>query len=227
MKVVLKIGGSIIYDNQHLDTTIITKYVDIIKNLVNKGHQITVIVGGGRLARNIIKASKEIGGVNTYQDIIGVEVSRIHALLFIGALGDIAYQTTPRSFDQLREALSTGKVICMGGLQPAQSTNAVASLVAEIWRADMLINLSDVSKVYDKDPKKYPDAKGYDRISIDEFVQIIERNTETPGSYDLFDKVGVEIIKRSKIKLVFTNGKKPENILKIIKGEKVGTTVYH
>ncbi|MHA1686366.1 MAG: UMP kinase [Candidatus Heimdallarchaeaceae archaeon] len=228
MRIVLKIGGSLLYKpNNEIDVKLIQEYSQIITELVDNGHKIAVVMGGGKLARTVIKASKELGIAYTFQDIIGVEISRIHALLMIGTLGEIAYRIVPRSFDQLREALSSEKVICIGGLQPAQSTNAVASLIAEIWQADLLINLSDIAKVCDKDPKIYSDAKEYDEISIDQLIKLIDNNRESPGSYDLFDKVGAEIIKRSSIKLIFADGRKPRNVLEIIKGKNVGTVVTH
>ena len=228
MKIVLKIGGSILYKtNSEINVELIKEYSQIITELIDKGHKVAIVMGGGKLARSVIKAGKELGIPYTFQDIIGVEISRIHALLMIGALGEVAHKIIPRSFDQLREALSVGKVICTGGLQPAQSTNAVASLIAEIWQADLLINLSDIAKVCDKDPKVYPNAKEYDEIPISQLIKLIDNNSESPGSYDLFDKVGAEIIKRSRIKLIFTDGRKPKNVLEIIKGKNIGTIVTH
>ncbi|MHA1304205.1 MAG: UMP kinase [Candidatus Heimdallarchaeaceae archaeon] len=226
MKIVIKIGGSLLYsDGFELDTDLMHRYIDVINAVIDSGHDLTIVVGGGKLARMMIKASNLLGGNYAYQDALGVEASRMHALLFIASLGDKVYRVVPRSFQEVRKALSMEKMVICGGLQPGQSTNAVTSLLAELWEADMIINLSDVDKVYDKDPDKYQDAKAFDTLSIDEFYNIIVKQEERPGQYALFDRVGCEVIRRSKIKLVFTNGKSPENILKIINGERIGTIV--
>ncbi len=227
MKIVLKIGGSLLYrdDSVVLNDELIKQYVNIIKSLSQQSHQLIIVTGGGKLARQLIKVGIELKVNHTFQDVLGVEASRIHAMLFIGALSDIAYRDVPRSFNEVRTAISSDKIIVLGGLQPGQSTNAVASLIAEFWDADLIVNLSDVDKVYDKDPDKHPDAKAYDKLSIDDFYNIIVKQEESPGRYPLYDRVGAEILKRSRLKIVFLNGRKPENIEKAIKGENVGTIV--
>ena len=226
MKVVLKIGGSLLYNpDGDLNTELIENYLEVINRLIDKAYQILIVVGGGKLARKIIKVSRKIGGNFTYQDLLGVEASRMHALLFISALKNHAYGAVPRSFDEALKALSTNKIVVSGGLQPGQSTNAVSALLAELWEADIVINLSDVEKVYDKDPDKYSDAKAFDKLTMDEFYSIIIKQEEEPGNYALFDKVGCEILKRSKKKIAFVNGRNPENILKVLNNEQVGTIV--
>ncbi len=226
MKVVLKIGGSILYkDNFDLNVKLIQAYIDTIQELLTKGHEVAVIVGGGKLARVFIQASEKLGQSKGYQDLMGIEASRMNAMLLIAGLKDKAFRLVPRSFDEVSYALSSGKVLVTGGLQPGQSTNAVAALIAEFFEADILINLSNVEKVYSQDPKIYPEAEAYDRITIKKLLEILQSNEEKPGKYDLFDRVGCEIIKRSRIKLTFTDGSKPKNIKKILNGENIGTIV--
>ncbi len=226
-KVVLKIGGSVLYkkENMTLNVELIRKYIELINDLYKAKHKIAIVVGGGKLARSIIHASEILDQVKTYRDILAVESTRIHALLFIASLRDKAYLLVPRSFEEISKALSTSKIVVSGGLQPGQSTSAVSALIAEYWRADILINLTDVEQVYDKDPHKHPDAQPIEQMTSDELLSIITQQEEEPGKYDLFDRVGCEIIKRSKIKLAFSNGSKPENVKRILNGEKIGTVV--
>ncbi len=225
-KIVIKFGGSVLYkENMELNVDRIREIVDAIIVLHEDGYKLAIVVGGGKLARVIIQASDVLGHAATFKDILAVESTRIHALLVIASLKNKAYLLVPRSFEDIGKALSTGKIVVTGGLQPGQSTSAVAALVAEYWGADLLLNLTNVDKVFDKDPKKFPDAKELDRISAEELLDIISKQEEEPGKYALFDKVGCEIIKRSRLKVVFANGQDPSNIFKAVKGESVGTLV--
>ena len=225
-KIVIKFGGSVLYkENMVMNIDLIQRIVKVINELYEEGHKVAIVVGGGKLARVIIKASDVLGHVTTFKDILAVESTRIHALLIIASLKDKAYLLVPRSFEEVGIALSSGKIVVSGGLQPGQSTSAVSALLAEYWGADMIINLTNVDKVYDKDPNKFEDAKPMDRMTSEELTKIISRQEEKPGKYDLFDIVGCEILNRSKIKLVFISGANPENILKAVKGEQIGTIV--
>ena len=140
-KIVIKFGGSVLYKEEMvLNIEKINEIVDTITALHDAGHEIAVVVGGGKLARIIIQASDVLGHVTTFKDILAVESTRIHALLIIASLKNKAYLLVPRSFEEVGKALSTDKIVVTGGLQPGQSTNAVAALVAEYWGADLLIN---------------------------------------------------------------------------------------
>lgn len=225
-KIVIKFGGSVLYkDYMDLNIERIQEIVAAIIKLYEEGHKVVVVVGGGILARVIIQASDVLGHTATFKDILAVESTRIHALLVIASLKNKAYLLVPRSFEEVGKALSSDKIVVTGGLQPGQSTSAVAALIAEYWGADLLINLTNVDKVFDKDPKYYPDAKALDKVTPEEFLEIISKQEESPGKYALFDKVGCEIIKRSRLKVVFTNGRDTSNIFKAVKGESVGTIV--
>ena len=227
-KIVLKFGGSVLYkENMLLDVDKVKEIVSIVNTLHDEGNEIAIVVGGGKLARVIIQASDVLGHANTFKDMLAVESTRIHALLIIASLKDKAYLLVPRSFEEVGKALSSDKIVVTGGLQPGQSTNAVSALIAEYWGADLLINLTDVDKVYDKDPKKHSDAKPLDTMTADEFMKIITEQNEEPGKYNLFDRVGCEIVRRSNIKLIVMNGSDPKNIFKAVKGESVGTIIYN
>lgn len=225
-KIVIKFGGSVLYkDTMVLNVDKIKEIINAITKLYEEGHKLAIVVGGGKLARVIIQASDVLGHTATFKDILAVESTRIHALLIIASLKNQAYLIVPRSFEEVAKALSTDKIVVTGGLQPGQSTSAVAALIAEYWGADLLINLTNVDKVFDKNPKIFSDAKELDKITAEDLMEIISSQEEGPGKYDLFDKVGCEIIKRSRLKVIFTNGHDTNNIFKAVKGEPVGTLV--
>lgn len=227
MKIVIKIGGSLIQNaNGEIQTKYIKELASVLKK-IRENNEVSIVVGGSKTARSYISSARELGASEAFCDEIGIEIAKIHARLLISALGELAY---PKTFDSLSEAASafeSGKIIVLGGLQPGQSTNAVASLLAERLKADLLINATDVAGVYTADPNQNPSAKKIDILNISDFEKIINKEKNKAGEYSLFDYVAYLIIKRSKIPTVFLSGKKPENIFKIVNGEKLGTKIIY
>ena len=222
---VLKIGGSILYKNGKLDTAILKAYVDVIQMLQKRKQKLAVVIGGGFAARDFIQTAAVLGTSKSVQDWLGIESARQNARLFISLFPESCPEP-PRSYEELLAAFRLYGIVFLGGLQPGQSTNAVAAVVAEMTQATLLINLTDVDYVYDKDPVKYKDAIRLDRITYQELAKIVTSNAQDPGKYDLFDIVAVQIIERSKICLNFLNGKNPYLILDVLNDKPVGTVVY-
>ncbi len=225
MKIVLKIGGSILFEDGKISTKIVQNFKETLEKLRNEGHKIAVIIGGGEIAREYVRVAEEFNVTYTAQDVLGIEVSRINAQLFISIFPE-AYPHPPRSYEELRTALNLSDFIFIGGLQPGQSTNAVASLTAEQLQADFLFNCSDVDYVYDKDPNEFKDAKPLHKLKYSEFISIVTKLEQTPGKYSLFDVVGAKIVERSKLKLCFIDGRTPQDIFEVIKGNSKGTIVH-
>ena len=224
MKIVIKIGGSVLYTNGRLDSERIISYVEVIKALREEKHSVFVVIGGGSLARDFIQVAKKIGANKSIQDWLGITIALQNARLFISAF-DEACPSPPKNFDEILSVYKKHNLIFLGGLQPGQSTNAVAALVSELVDADFLFNLTDVDGVYDKDPDVYPEAKLYDEIGYKKLYSLISSKAQNPGNYELFDMMAIQILERSKIKLKFLNGKKPEEIIGSLSGKKIGTTV--
>jgi uridylate kinase len=113
----------------------------------------------------------------------------------------------------------------MGGLKPGITTDAVAALVAERVKADLLVKGTDQDGVYNKDPRKHADAVKLDRLSFDDLTNVFSENTHKAGMHQIIDPEAVKVLKRGRMKLVVVNGFKPENVLAAVKGESVGTVI--
>jgi uridylate kinase len=225
--VVVKIGGSLIFTHEgNINVDRISQYAQVLSTLKNDGMKLCVVIGGGKAARDYIKTLHALNASEAQSDMMGIRVSRVHAILLIAALGTIAYPCPPREIPELAKALTTDKIIVMGGLQPGQSTNAVAAVVAEYTQADMLINATSVDGVYTADPKKDPSAKKIDEMDYDGFQELIIKKGSRAGEYALFDLVALKIVSRSNILTKIINGSDPNNILRAAKGEKIGTTIH-
>jgi len=223
LKIVLKIGGHAFPSKPNLK--IISSYAQLLMKLKNAGHRLIVVTGGGGVARLYIKAARALGESEAICDIIGIIISRLNARLIIAKLQEDAFLETPTSVEELRNAFETSKIVVLGGLQPGQSTNAVAAVAAEAIKADVLINATNVAGVYAEDPKKNLKAKKIDKIKANKLLQMMLSSKLTAGSYKLFDPVAVKIVKRSKIPTWIIDGRNVENIEKVIKGERLGTEI--
>ncbi|MEM2907308.1 MAG: UMP kinase [Candidatus Odinarchaeota archaeon] len=226
MRIVLKIGGSIIKgENGNISLKSVEEYAKIIKKLVKESHSVLVVVGGGSLAREYINYMRSLGASEAVCDEVGIDCARLNSMVLIGALKETAYPYPVQNFREASKLLTLNRVLVMGGVQPGQSTNAVAALLAETVSADCLINLTNVDGVYDKNPMKNPDAKLLNEVSTTELEKILHSESMRAGEYQLFDPLAIRIIGRSNIPTWIVNGKNPENILRIIKGEMVGTRI--
>jgi uridylate kinase len=221
---VVKLGGHVLIDEKgSLREYVLLKYVDVAASLWEKGVSVHTVVGGGRTARLYIEALASLGASKVFQDIIGIEAARLNARLLAYALR--TRRVNASFVDTLSLVNSRGDCLyVMGGLSPAQSTTAVAALLAEAVKAAKLVIATDVEGLYTRDPKRSPGATLLRRATMREAMEILKLESE-PGSYRLLDVVALQVIERSKIPTCIVNGLEPRNIEKAIEGEEVGTLI--
>ncbi len=221
MRIVITVGGSIIIKDH--DYKKFQDYAKVLKEMAAE-HQIMVVVGGGRTARDYIGIARDLGASEALCDDIGIEVTRLNARVLITALGADAYPKVPHNFSEALEFSTTGKIVVMGGTEPAHSTDAVGSILAEFVGADLLLNATSVDGLYDKDPHKYPDSEMFPEITPKEMMEMLQDKEMKAGTYEFLDKTAIQIIGRSHIKTVILNGENPDNLKKAIKGG-IGTLI--
>jgi len=223
MRVVVRIGGSVVASPP--DAKIIGKYASLLRELKEQGHELVVVVGGGSVARDFIKIARGMGLSAFNQDEVAIRVSRLFALLLTMRLEDFGLEDIPASVDEAVQGLKTGKIVVMGGVRPGMTTDAVAAMVAERVRAELLVKATDQNGIYTKDPRKYPDAEKIDTLSFDDLFQLFEENKHRAGIHQVLDPEAVRILRKERTKTVVVNGFKPDNILSAVRGEKVGTLI--
>jgi uridylate kinase len=223
MRIVIRIGGSVIANP--INTELLGKYADITKQIRAEGHEVAVILGGGALARQFIGYGKELGLDVAAQDEVAISCSRLFAQLFLKRLGSLACGKVATSLDEAEQCMRDGKILVMGGLMPGNTTDTVATLVAERVHADLVVKNSDQDGVYNKDPRKYSDAVKLDKLSFDELAKVFEQNEHKAGIHQIIDPEAVKVLRRSHIKTIVVSGFKPENMLSALKGENVGTVI--
>ncbi|MEM3549683.1 MAG: UMP kinase [Candidatus Bathyarchaeia archaeon] len=223
MKIVLRVGGSVIASP--VNTELIKKYAEIIKCLKQKENQIAVVVGGGALAREFIEIAKELGLETKDQDELAILVSRLYAQLLAKKLGGICCQKIPLKIEEAVKCLSKGKIAVLGGLKPGMTTDTVAAIVADRIKADLLIKATDQEGVYNKDPRKHPDAVKLDKLNFKDLSKVLAEDSHIAGIHQILDPEAVKVLKVKRLKVVVLNGFKPENILTAAEGKNIGTVI--
>ena len=223
MKLVTKIGGSLFKDD--LSQQKISAYAQVLRDVRRQGHQIVVVSGGGEIARKYIESARALGASEAQCDQMGIYVTRLNARLLISALNDDAFPEVPETVEELRKYFTIGKIVAMGGLQPAHSTDAVAAIVAESIKADLFVKTIDAPGVCTEDPKKHPGARKLDEISVKKLLEMLQEKSLVAGAYELIDPVAVKVIARSKIPTWIVPGDDPANIRRALDRERVGTKI--
>ncbi|MFH1284956.1 MAG: UMP kinase [Candidatus Micrarchaeota archaeon] len=222
--IVLSLGGSTINPGKP-DVSYIRKLASLLVKL-NKREPIAIVVGGGSVARDYAKAARELGANEFLADETAVISTHQNAMLLVCALGESAYPRVPRDFEQAAEAALLGKIVVMGGTIPGITTDGDSALLAEKLGARRLVNISNVSGIFDSDPRKNKNAKKLARM---DFAQLIElancSDDRKAGTNFVFDLFACKIIARSRIETHFVSGKELNEVEKAIKGEKHGGSI--
>lgn len=223
MRIVLKIGGSIVASP--INSNLINSYTNLLKRLRLQRHEIAVVIGGGTLAREFIEAARKMGLDEKSQDEIAISISRIFAQLFLMKLGKVGCKPLPLSVDNAIRCVEKEKIPVMGGLKPGMTTDTVAALIADKFKADILVKATDQEGVYDKDPKKHSDAVKLDHLSLEKLIKKSTEYKHKAGIHQILDPEAAKILRRSRFKTLIVDGTKLENVKMAIKGEKVGTLI--
>lgn len=229
-RVLLKISGEALAGSasRGLDFDMIGRVCDVIKTCTDMGVEIGIVVGGGNFWRGVKDGGDKM--VRVRADHMGMLATTINALAVADVLEqkgvDVRVQTAiemrsvaePYIRSKAIRHLSKGRVVIFGcGTgNPFFSTDTAAVLRAAEIDADVILLAKNVDGVYSADPKNDPTAVKYDRISYSEVLaQHLQVMDSTATSLSMDNKIPV---------LLFAL-EDPENIIRAVKGEKIGTIV--
>ena len=213
MKIVISLGGSLLYP---LDE----EYIRLVANFIKRcKEELYIVTGGGKIAREYIKMARKFGADEQYLDKIGIAVTRINAML----LASFFKRRIPCTIEA---ASKMAPPVIMGGTTPGHSTDAVAAMLARKVKADLLIIATDVDGIYDKDPKKYRDARLYKKIHVNELLRLAGGGWQKAGENVIVDAIACRVIKRARIKSIVLNGSNLKQLENAIYGKQfIGTEI--
>lgn len=225
--IVIKLGGSLIVPNGGLDVEYIKRFQELIrKQIAEKNRRFFLFIGGGKLSRHYRDAGAEITGHKLDAeelDWLGIHATRLNAQLFRTIFMDIAHPTIIFNYDIIEKTKKP--VVVAAGWKPGWSVDYDAVILAQDYNVKTILKLSNVDRVYDKDPNKFRDAKPYDKMSWDDYLSIVGEEW-TPGRNLPIDPIAAKLSREQGIKIVYINGENLENFEKVLNQEDfVGTTL--
>lgn len=227
-RILLKISGGVLAGGKGMgiDYDTVLNICSAVKECVDMGVEVGLVVGGGNFWRG--RSSGDMD--RTRADHIGMLATVMNSLALADALEHLKVPVrvqTAIAMQQIAEPyirnravrhLEKGRVVIFGcGTgNPFFTTDTAAALRALEIDADIMFKATNVDGVYDKDPNKFEDAKKYDTLSFDEIL-----------SHDLrvMDGTAASLCRDNSIPILVFNLDDPQNIVKAIKGENVGTVV--
>jgi len=226
--IAFSLGGSLIVPNGGIDTQFLTNFNNFIrKQIAEHKRRFFIICGGGATARNYIEAAVEVTHrrlADDDKDWLGIHATRLNAHLIRTIFRDIAFPRFIKHYDRDYQVADEPVIVC-SGWKPGWSTDYCAVLIAEKYHAGKIINLSNIDKVYDKDPRKFADARAIDTINWHEFEKLVG-DKWAPGLNTPFDPIATQKAKKLGLTVVILNGKNIYNLEAAIDGKAfMGSTI--
>jgi uridylate kinase len=229
-RILLKISGeALIGDcNYGIDTKIMDNIADQIKEVIEMGLEIAVVIGGGNFWRGVSASANGmdrttadyIGMLATVMNAVGLQDSLEKKGISTRVQSSITMQQIAEPFIRRRALRHLEKkrvVIFAGGTgNPYFSTDTAAALRALEINAEIIFKATKVDGVYNKDPKKFNDAEKYDSLT---FMEVLNKDLR------ILDSTAISLCLENNLPIVVFDITKPGNIKGVILGNKIGTLV--
>ena len=212
--IVISLGGSQIIPKE-VNIPFLKKFKEIIKS--NKKYKFIIVTGGGSIARKYIEALKISGISEELQSLSGISATRMNARFMNYFFNMDSKKGIPHTMETLKNCIKKQDIVFCGALEykPNQTSDSTSAEIARVFNSDF-INITDVSGLYNKNPKKNKDAILIKKITWKDFDEIANEKKFKPGQHFILDNSASQIIKKNKIKtyIIGNNLKNLENLLK-------------
>jgi len=222
--IVLSLGGSLIIPND-IDIKFIKEFKKVILKNTSK-YKFIIVCGGGSIARKYISALESSGINEKIQNLSGISATRMNARFMNYFFNQDVEQGIPHKIKTLRRYIKKQNIIFCGALEykANQTSDSTAAEIAKYFKT-IFINLTNVLGLYDKNPKKFKNAKLISEISWKDFYKMANKNKYFPGQHFVLDQTASKIILETKTPtyIIGKNLKELNNILnkKKFKGTKI------
>ena len=223
-KFIIDLGGSVAFPEK-IDIRYLKKFCLFIKNEIKRKRKFIIICGGGYITRKYQKAAAEITTVpDRDKDWIGIHSTRLNAH-FLRTI--FRKESQAMVFDDRFKLKNFGRnsLIIGSGWQPGWSTDYVAVQIAVDFNIDQVIILGKPDYVYTTDFQKNKKARPIKNILWKDYLKLIPSKW-SPGIHAPVDPVAARLARKEKIKVIVADGKKIDNLGKILNDQKFkGTTI--
>jgi uridylate kinase len=222
--IVISLGGSLIVPDR-ISVSYLKKFREVIRKN-SREYKFIIVCGGGSVARKYIYALREIGVGETLQSMAGISATRTNARFMSYFFNQNPWRGIPQKMEEIRGYLKKQDIVFCGALEykPNQTSDSTSAQIAEHFKSDF-INLTNVPGLYDKNPKKFKNAKFIPEISWKEFDKLANKMKYKPGQHFVLDQTAAKIIMKHKITtyIIGENAKQLDNFLngRKFKGTKI------
>lgn len=205
------------------DVDFLTRFNQMTREVLaeDPARKLILVVGGGAPARNYQKAYTAAAGETAVSaseaDWIGIMATRLNAQLLRALFSGLCKLDVV--YDPTKVTEFPGRIMIAAGWKPGFSTDNDAVLLAERFAAKIVINISNIEKVYTDDPRVNPEAKPIDAISWADFRKLVG-DEWIPGKNTPFDPIASKYAQKTGITVLCVGGKDMENIRKTLVGER-------
>jgi uridylate kinase len=230
-RIVLKLSGEALRESGTQETispAIVTSIAKQIQEVRQLGVETAVVIGGGNIWRGLTASHR--GMDRTTADYMGMLATMINGMALQSALEQLGVDTRLQSAIEMANVaepfiyrrairhLELGRVVIFGAGtgNPFFSTDTTAALRASEIRAEIILKATKVDGIYDSDPKKNPNASRYETVT---YTEALTKRLK------VMDSTAFSLCMDNRVPIVVFDMSNPENITKVVCGEKVGTLV--
>jgi len=223
LPIVISLGGSVMVPDE-IDVSFLKKFRNLILEYVKRGQRFIIIVGGGKICRRYQRAAREVAKLADVDvDWLGIHSTRLNAHLLRTIFRSHAYAKIISNPNDINTRISK-PIIIGAGFRPGSSTDYRAVQLAHAYGAKTILNLSNISWVYTKDPHKYKTAKKLENMTWKEFRKLVGNDWD-PGANIPFDPVASKWADAWGLRVVISRGTDIANTQKILDGKKARGTI--
>ncbi|MFY8133187.1 MAG: UMP kinase [Bacteroidia bacterium] len=229
-RVLVKLSGEALMGDKQfgIDSNRIAQYAEDIKEITQLGCEVAIVIGGGNIFRGV---QAEAGGMDRAQgDYMGMLATMINSMALQAALEKAGVYSRLQSAIKMEEIaepfirrrairhLEKGRVVIFGAGtgNPYFTTDTAASLRAIEIQADVILKGTRVDGIYTADPEKDPSATKYETLS---FTEAYEKKL------NVMDMTAFTLCQENHLPIIVFDMNSPKNLLKVVKGENIGTLV--
>jgi uridylate kinase len=229
-RILLKLSGESLMGDQRFGITadMLQHYAYQVKQLVDVGVEVAIVIGGGNIFRGI---QAEKSGIERVQgDYMGMLATVINGMALQSALESVGVYTRLISAIEMKQIaepyirrravrhLEKGRVVIFSGGtgSPFFTTDSAAALRASEINANVILKATRVDGIYTADPEKDPTAKKFDNLTFTKVIAL---------GLNVMDMTAFTICQENNVPIIVFDIKNDENLMKIVQGEHVGTLV--